>query len=177
MTEVLTIGHSTRSIEELVSMLQAHNVSTLIDVRSIPRSRYNPQFNTEVMGVSLGEHGLRYMRMPGLGGLRRTKATSPNMGWKNASFRGFADYMQAPEFEQALAELIHLAGCERVAIMCAEAVPWRCHRSLIADALLAHNISSEHIMSTTRRQPHSLTPFAKVCGCQVVYPAKGKEHG
>ncbi|MDE3099324.1 MAG: DUF488 domain-containing protein [Verrucomicrobiota bacterium] len=168
---VLTIGHSTRPIEEFIRLLQAHGVACLVDVRTIPRSRHNPQFNADSLPASLKAAGIGYRHMPGLGGLRHTTAASVNIGWRNASFRGFADYMQTPEFERALETLIKLAGRRQVALMCAEAVPWRCHRSLIADALLARGIRTEHIMSATRRQPHVLTPFAKVQGRQITYPA------
>jgi hypothetical protein len=133
-TIVLTIGHSTRAIEEFISLLQAHAVSRVADVRTVPRSRHNPQFDQDSLPNSLKKAGLGYVHMPGLGGLRHTKRDSLNVGWRNPSFRGYADYMQTPEFEQSLEELIQLAKQERIAIMCAEAVPWRCHRSLIADA-------------------------------------------
>jgi uncharacterized protein (DUF488 family) len=121
---------------------------------------------------SLKKAGLGYVHLPELGGLRRGRRDSPNMGWRNASFRGFADYMQTPEFAQSLEELIRLANHDRIVLMCAEAVPWRCHRSLIADALLVRGICTEHIMSATRRQTHTLTPFAKVRGTEIIYPAE-----
>lgn len=167
----LTIGHSTRSIEEFIRLLQAHEVACIVDVRTIPRSRHNPQFNADVLPVALKAAGIGYRHMAGLGGLRHTTAASVNTGWHNASFRGFADYMQTPEFERALETLIKLASRRQIALMCAEAVPWRCHRSLIADALLVRGISSEHIMNLTRRQPHVLTPFAKVRNRRITYPA------
>jgi uncharacterized protein (DUF488 family) len=171
-TIVLTIGHSTRAIEEFIDLLQAHAVSRVVDVRTVPRSRHNPQFNKDSLPDSLEEGGLGYVHMPGLGGLRHAKRDSLNVGWRNASFRGYADYMQTPEFEQNLEELIQLANQERIAIMCAEAVPWRCHRSLIADALLVHGIRTEDIMSPTIRQVHTLTSFAKVGGTTITYPAE-----
>jgi uncharacterized protein (DUF488 family) len=171
-TVVLTIGHSTRAIEEFIGLLQAHAVSRVVDVRTIPRSRYNPQFNQDSLADSLKKAGLGYVHMPGLGGLRHARRDSINVGWRNASFRGYADYMQTPEFEQSLEELIQLAEQEPVAIMCAEAVPWRCHRSLIADALLVRGIRAEDIMSPTRRQVHTLTHFAKVRGTTITYPAE-----
>ena len=154
-------------------MLQAHDVSFLVDVRTIPRSRHNPQFNSDALADSLKQSQIGYRHMSGLGGLRRPAADSMNQGWRNASFRGFADYMQTARFTQALDALIKLAKRQRVAIMCAEAVPWRCHRSLIADALLARGIPVEHIMSLSRRQLHSLTPFAKIHDGQLTYPADG----
>ena len=136
-TVVLTIGHSTRTLDEFIGLLQAHAVTRVVDVRTVPRSRHNPQFNQDSLPDSLKKAGLGYVHLPGLGGLRHAKRDSINVGWRNASFRGYADYMQTPEFEQGLEELIHLAKQEQIAIMCAEAVPWRCHRSLIADALTA----------------------------------------
>jgi uncharacterized protein (DUF488 family) len=169
---VLTIGHSTRTLEEFIGLLQAHGATCVVDVRTIPRSRYNPQFNKESLPHSLQKAGLGYVHLPGLGGLRHAHADSVNLGWRNASFRGFADYMQTPEFEQGLQELVQLATRERIALMCAEAVPWRCHRSLIADALLVRGIRTEDIMSPTRRQVHTMTPFAKVRGTVITYPSE-----
>jgi uncharacterized protein (DUF488 family) len=169
---VLTIGHSTRTIEEFIDLLQTHAVSRVVDVRTIPRSRHNPQFNKDSLPASLKNAGLGYVHLPGLGGLRHAKRDSINVGWRNVSFRGYADYMQTPEFEQSLEELIQLANGDRIALMCAEAVPWRCHRSLIADALLVRGIRTEDIMSPTRRQVHTLTPFAKVRGTMITYPAE-----
>ncbi len=171
-TVVLTIGHSTRTIEEFMGLLQAHAVSRVVDVRTVPRSWHNPQFNKDSLADSLGKAGLRYVHMPGLGGLRHARRDSINVGWRNASFRGYADYMQTPEFEEHLRELIELARKERIAIMCAEAVPWRCHRSLIGDALTVRGIRTEDIMSLTQRRLHTLTPFAKVRGTIVTYPAE-----
>jgi uncharacterized protein (DUF488 family) len=167
---VLTIGHSTRSLEDFISLLRAHGVTLVVDVRTVPRSRNNPQFNKTSLPKSLQKAGLGYVHLSGLGGLRHPVRNSVNLGWRNASFRGYADYMQTPEFEKALDELIQLANHDRIALMCAEAVPWRCHRSLIADALLARGIRSGHIMSPTRRQAHTLTPFASVDGTKVTYP-------
>ena len=169
---VLTIGHSTRTLEEFIGLLQAHGVTRVVDVRTVPRSRHNPQFNKTSLPRELKKAGLGYVHLPGLGGLRHAKRDSINMGWRNASFRVYADYMQTPEFEQGLEELIRLAKQERIAIMCAEAVPWRCHRSLIADALLVRGIRTEDIMSLTRRQVHVLAPFAKVRGTTITYPAE-----
>lgn len=169
---VLTIGHSTRSIAEFIRLLQLHAVTRVVDVRTVPRSRHNPQFNKDSLPLALEQAGLGYVHLSGLGGLRHAKRDSLNAGWRNASFRGYADYMQTPEFERSLEELIRWSNRDRVALMCAEAVPWRCHRSLIADALLARGIRTEDIMSPTRRQVHSLTPFAKVSGTTVTYPAE-----
>jgi uncharacterized protein (DUF488 family) len=169
---VLTIGHSTRTIGEFIRLLHAHGATRVVDVRTVPRSRHNPQFNKAALPRALKKAGLGYVHLPGLGGLRHAKRDSLNVGWRNASFRGYADYMQTPEFEQSLGELIQLANQDRIAIMCAEAVPWRCHRSLIADALLVRGIRAEDIMSPTRRQIHNLTPFAKVRGTTITYPTE-----
>jgi uncharacterized protein (DUF488 family) len=168
---VMTIGHSTHTLGEFIRLLQAHGATCVVDVRTVPRSRHNPQFNKACLPASLKKVGLGYIHMPGLGGLRHAKRDSPNVGWRNASFRGYADYMQTPEFAQSLEELIRLASQGRIVLMCAEAVPWRCHRSLIADALLVRGIRTEDIMSATRRQVHTLTPFAKVRGTAITYPA------
>jgi uncharacterized protein (DUF488 family) len=169
---VLTVGHSTRSLEEFIRLLQAHEATRVVDVRTVPRSRHNPQFNKTSLPRALKKAGLGYVHLPGLGGLRHAKRDSVNLGWRNASFRGYADYMQTPEFEQSLEELLGLANRDRIALMCAEAVPWRCHRSLIADALLVRGIRTEDIMSPNRRQVHTLTPFAKVRGAKLTYPAE-----
>ncbi|MCC6823197.1 MAG: DUF488 domain-containing protein [Verrucomicrobia subdivision 3 bacterium] len=169
---VLTIGHSTRTLAEFIRLLQAHEVSCVVDVRTVPRSRHNPQFNKASLPGSLKKASLDYVHLPGLGGLRHAKRDSRNVGWRNSSFRGFADYMQTPEFEQSLEELIQLVKQKRIALMCAEAVPWRCHRSLIADALLVRGIPTEDIMSPIRRTVHTLTSFAKVRGTAITYPAE-----
>ena len=169
---IMTIGHSTHTIEEFVGLLQAHGATCVVDVRTVPRSRHNPQFDKASLPQSLKKAGLGYVHMPGLGGLRRAKLDSPNEGWRNASFRGYADYMQTPEFSQSLDELIRLANQDRVVLMCAEAVPWRCHRSLIADALLVRGIRTEDIVSATRRRVHALTPFANVRGAAITYPTE-----
>jgi uncharacterized protein (DUF488 family) len=169
---VLTIGHSTRTLEEFISLLRVHGASRVVDVRTVPRSRHNPQFNEASLASSLKKAGLGYVHMPGLGGLRHAKRDSLNPGWRNSSFRGYADYMQTPEFEQCLDELVQLANQEQIVLMCAEAVPWRCHRSLIADALLVRGIRSEDIMNPNRRHVHTLTPFALVNGTTITYPAE-----
>lgn len=167
---VLTIGHSTRPIEAFVALLRAHLVTQLIDVRTVPRSRHNPQFNIETLPGTLAAANIGYAHAPGLGGFRHTTPDSANAGWRNLSFRGYADYMQTAEFAANLAGLIELARGDRVALMCAEAVPWRCHRSLIADALAVHGVVSCEIVSATRLQPHRLTPFACVRGVEITYP-------
>ena len=167
---IFTIGHSTLPLEQFLAMLQAHGIRQLADVRTIPKSRRNPQFAQDQLAVSLNAHGIRYVHLPGLGGLRHARRDSINTGWKNASFRGYADYMQTPAFGEHLAKLIELAAAAPTSIMCAEAVPWRCHRSLIADALTARRIQVEHIFSLTSRKPHTYTPFARIEGESVTYP-------
>lgn len=167
---ILTIGHSTRTLVEFIALLQANAVTCVADVRTVPRSRHNPQFNLDSLPASLSEAGIGYIHLPGLGGLRHSQRDSINMGWRNVSFRGYADYMQTPEFAQSLEELIQLAGKDRMVLMCAEAVPWRCHRSLIADALLVRGIHTGDIISSARVQIHTLTKFAKVCGTTITYP-------
>src|SRR5450759_3475572 len=169
---IMTIGHSTHTLEEFIRLLQVHGATCVVDVRTVPRSRHNPQFNKDSLPQSLQQAGLGYVHTPGLGGLRHAQRDSPNMGWRNVSFRGFADYMQTPEFAQSLEESIRLARQDRIVLMCAEAVPWRCHRSLIADALLVRGIRTEDIMSATCRQAHTLTPFAKVQGTAITYPGQ-----
>ncbi len=169
---VLTIGHSTRTLGEFIELIKAHGATRVVDVRTVPRSRHNPQFNKGSLQGVLKKAGLGYVHLPGLGGLRHAKRESINEGWHNASFRGYADYMQTPEFEESLNGLIRLANREQIVLMCAEAVPWHCHRSLIADALLVRGIRTEDIMSSTRRQVHALTPFAKVRGTRITYPAE-----
>jgi len=166
----LTVGHSTRTIEEFLSLLRAHGVEELIDIRTAPGSRRNPQFHREALRQSLERAGIGYRHMPELGGLRRAQPDSINTGWQNAGFRGYADYMQTPEFTEGIERLIELSREKPTAIMCAEAVPWRCHRSLVADALTARKIPVEHIMNATRRQGHKLTPYARVEGTRVWYP-------
>jgi uncharacterized protein (DUF488 family) len=169
---IYTIGHSTRPLSEFIDILTAHGIKCVADVRTIPRSRHNPQFNSDALETSLRASGIGYVHLAGLGGLRHAKKDSLNAGWENASFRGFADYMQTVEFEESLLKLIESAGNKKTAIMCAEAVPWRCHRSLIADALLVREIMVLDIMSRTSLKPHSLTLWAEVRGTKVIYPRK-----
>jgi uncharacterized protein (DUF488 family) len=167
---VFTIGHSTRPIEEFLTMLRSFEIAELADVRTIPKSRHNPQFNQEALRHSLGRNEIAYRHWPGLGGLRRPAKDSLNSGWRNASFRGYADYMQTGEFEQNLRELIKEAASKRIAVMCAEAVPWRCHRSLIADALTARGLEVRHIMTEDRANLHKLNPMAHLEGRHIRYP-------
>jgi len=168
--KVLTVGHSTRPIEAFIELIVAHGVTQLIDVRTVPRSRHNPQFNEDALPAPLAAANIGYAHASGLGGFRPTTPDSPNAGWRNLSFRGYADYMQTTDFAANLASVIELARTDRIALMCAEAVPWRCHRSLIADALLVHGVAACEIVSPKRLQPHKLTPFARVRGEEITYP-------
>ena len=168
---IFTIGHSTRTLKELIELLRAHGVRRVIDIRTIPRSRRNPQYNRETLGPALRSRNIGYVHMKDLGGLRHAKPNSRNLGWHNASFRGFGDYMQTAGFEGALKRAIKLAQLKPSAFMCAEAVPWRCHRSLVADALEARSIPVKHIMSASRANRHKLTSFARVRRRRVTYPS------
>ncbi|HEY6465714.1 MAG TPA: DUF488 domain-containing protein [Candidatus Acidoferrales bacterium] len=167
---IFTIGHSTHPWIEFRDLLRAHGIERVVDVRTVPRSRHNPQFNRDTLAAKLRGAKIGYVHLRKLGGLRHARANSTNTGWRNSSFRGYADYMQTPEFEQSLHRLIKLASQKRSAIMCAEAVPWRCHRSLIADALTIRKIPAFHILSAAKPRRHSLTPFAKVRGHSIAYP-------
>ena len=169
---VFTIGHSTRSLQEFIALLQPHGIELVVDVRTMPRSRRNPQFNRETLPQSLQASGIGYEHAAALGGLRRPRAHSINDAWRNSSFRGYADYMQTAEFAAAIEGLAETARRKRLAVMCAEAVPWRCHRSLIADALIARGLSVEEIISTNRTQSHQMTSFARVAGTTVTYPER-----
>jgi uncharacterized protein (DUF488 family) len=168
---VYTIGHSTRTLDELVEALRSFDVDVLVDIRTVPRSRTNPQFNRETLPAKLRNRRLRYRHLARLGGLRRPKPDSPNGAWRNESFRGYADYMLTPEFEEGLDALHELADGGTVALMCAEAVPWRCHRSLVADVLTARGAKVEHISSPARARRHRMTPFARRRAGRVTYPA------
>ena len=165
-----TVGHSTRQIDEFIDLLRAHEIRLLMDVRTIPRSRHNPQFNTDTLTLSLRDAGLQYRHLPELGGLRKPKKDSINDGWRNASFRGYADYMQTDEFRAAVDALRMFSSQEHTTIMCAEAVPWRCHRSLIADALVMRGWEVRHIISPESAAPHILTSFAHVEKGTLTYP-------
>lgn len=167
---IYTIGHSTRTIEEFTGLLAAQNIRQLIDIRSIPKSRHNPQFMREALEKSLRQSGINYVYLSELGGLRHAAKHSVNGGWRNASFRNYADYMQTDEFTHGIDALIQLAGQATSAIMCAEAVPWRCHRSLVGDALLLRHIEVLDIISQTSIKKHTLTPFAVVDGTHITYP-------
>jgi uncharacterized protein (DUF488 family) len=167
---ILTIGHSTRALDDFLDILRAHTVKRVVDVRTIPRSRHNPQFNQESLSQSLKDSAIDYVLMKQLGGIRHPKPDSPNMGWRNSSFRGFADYMQTQEFAESIDQLIGLAQNGQAAIVCAEVLPWRCHRCLIADALTIRGIQVEHIITIKKHTMHSLTRWAHVEGAQITYP-------
>lgn len=169
-TIVFTIGHSTRTLEEFVELLRSNGVKRVMDIRTIPRSRHNPQFNEDALGPALKKAGVSYVHLKKLGGLRHAKPDSVNLGWHNASFRGFADYMQTPEFDAGLERAMKLAETKPSALMCAEAVPWRCHRSLVADALLVRGFKVLDIVSGSAPSPHKLTSFARVHGTHITYP-------
>ena len=175
MLEIFTIGHSTRPIEEFVELLKKNGVEQLVDIRTIPRSRHNPQFEQTAMETSLPENGISYEYMKELGGLRSKAKHSVNMGWHNTSFRNYADYMQTETFTAGIEALIKKAKEKPTAIMCAEAVPWRCHRSLVGDALVVRDIRVRDIMNETSTKDHTLTSFAKVEGTKITYPTDGSE--
>ena len=170
MRAIFTIGHSTLPIEDFVELLRTNGVEQLIDIRTVPRSRRNPQFNRDALPQPLARAGIGYLHMPELGGLRHPRSDSRNGAWRNDSFRGYADYMQTSDFAAAIERLIELGGGKQTAVMCAEAVPWRCHRSLVGDALVARGITVEDIIGGARRQAHKMTPFAQVEGTRVWYP-------
>ena len=167
---IYTIGHSTRSLDDFVALLQQHGIAQLADVRTVPKSRRHPHFAGDALSKSLPAAGINYRHFSGLGGLRKPAADSNNRGWRHPSFRGYADYMQTPVFEAALDGLIEWAADRPTAVMCAEAVWWQCHRQLIADALVARGIEARHVMSAKAADVHTLTSFARVDGTRVTYP-------
>jgi uncharacterized protein (DUF488 family) len=167
---IYTIGHSNRSLDEFLNMLRGHQIHQLLDVRTAAGSRRNPQFGHAALSRALEVQGINYLRLPELGGFRKPRADSRNTGWRNDSFRGFADYMETTQFEEGLSKLLELAKAGKTSIMCSEAVPWRCHRSLIADALSVRGEEVRHIMSVIKADEHRLTPFAKVDGTEIWYP-------
>lgn len=171
MTTVYTIGHSTRQIDEFIDILAGYGAELLVDIRTVPRSRHNPQFESSALAASLAEVGIGYVHAADLGGLRSKSRDSANSGWRNQSFRNYADHMQTAKFKDAMARLVEAAESETTVIMCAEAVPWRCHRSLVGDALLVRGIGVTDIMSATNAKPHRLTSFAAVDGKDITYPA------
>jgi uncharacterized protein (DUF488 family) len=168
---VLTIGHSTRALEELIGLLRTHAVARLVDVRAFPRSRRHPQFNIDTLPDALSAGGIDYTHLQALGGRRRARPDSRNAAWREAGFRGYADYMETPDFARGLEDLLALAARQRIAIMCAEAQPWQCHRRLISDGLVARGIRVEHIMGPGERRVHEPPPFARIEGGRVTYPA------
>ena len=167
---VFTIGHSTRPLQDFIDLIAGYEIELVVDVRSVPRSRRNPQFNRETFPAALRAAGIGYEHAADLGGFRRAGPASPNAGWRNASFRGYADYMQTAAFIASLERVMELAQSRRLVLMCAEAVPWRCHRSLIADALVVRGIRVKEIVSAKRAQAHTVTSFAQVDGTAITYP-------
>jgi len=168
---IFTVGHSTRPIAEFVELLRGHGVEQILDIRTIPKSRHNPQFNSDALAAALHAAGIRYAHLKDLGGLRHPRRDSTNLGWRNANFRGFADYMQTEEFTAGLGQAVRLAEERPSALMCAEAVPWKCHRSLVADALGVRGVRVLEIVSAAPPKEHALTPFARVSDARVTYPA------
>lgn len=166
---IYTVGHSTRSLEEFMALLRAHRIDELADIRSIPQSRRHPHFSRDPLSRSLAAEGISYRHFPALGGMRRPRRDSRNRGWRHQGFRGYADYMEAPEFERGLDEFVGWAT-GTPAIMCAEAVWWRCHRQLTADALVARGFEVRHITSPHAATTHTLTDFARLAGRRVSYP-------
>ena len=172
---VYTMGHSTRTLEEFVELLQAYSINLLVDVRTVPHSRHNPQFNKEILPTSLKPHNIKYIHMPEIGGLRHPQRDSINLAWENSGFRGYADYMQTQEFTDNLLKIVALARENCLALMCAEALPWKCHRNLLSDALVVRHVKVEHIISKDSTINHHLTEFAHVEGTKITYPLYTKE--
>jgi len=170
MEPVYTIGHSNRPIDEFLDLLREHGIQQLLDIRTVPKSRHNPQFGQDQLPASLAAAGIGYEYIRSLGGLRRARKDTPNGAWRNASFRGYADHMQTEEFNEHVALVAGMAQGLRCALMCAEAVPWRCHRSMVADALTVRGVPVEHIINKGKTRPHTLTPFARVDGTRILYP-------
>lgn len=168
---VCTIGHSNRPLAVFLDLLTSNDIACVVDVRTVPRSRHNPQFGQDALPASLAARGIEYRYLKALGGLRHAAKDTPNTGWRNASFRGYADHMQTQEFADGMQELMEIAVERRCVLMCAEAVPWRCHRSMIGDALLIRDFNVEHIIGPKGRRRHTLTPFAQVDGERITYPA------
>jgi uncharacterized protein (DUF488 family) len=177
MEPVCTIGHSNRTIADFIGLLRQNGIACLLDIRTVPKSRHNPQFGQDQLAASLAAAGIEYRYMKGLGGLRRPHKDSPNAGWRNESFRGYADYMQTEEFAANVDAVIELGRATSCVLMCAEAVPWRCHRSLVADALLVRGVPVDDIIDARQRRPHKLTPFAHVEGLRITYPPEPDAQG
>ncbi len=167
---VYTIGHSTRSASEFAQILRAYRIELIADIRTIPRSRHNPQYDQHALNRLLANEGIEYVHLAALGGLKHPQKGSPNTGWRNASFRGYADYMQTQEFARAIDDLIARASRKTTALLCAEAVPWRCHRSLVGDALVVRHVDVQDILDEKHARPHQLTPWARVEGLKITYP-------
>ena len=173
MKKIYTIGHSTHTLEEFIKILQSFEIQHLVDVRELPGSNKYPQFNKENLEVVLPQVGIAYTHLPLLGGRRRVHKDSKNTRWHNASFRAYADYMETDDFEKGIAELIAIAEKENTAYMCAEALWFRCHRSMISDYLKAKGWEVEHIMAIDKEEPHSYTAPARIIGDKVVYYDEG----
>ena len=173
---VCTIGHSNRSLEEFVDLLRLNDIACVLDIRTVPKSRHNPQFGQDLLPASLAAAGIGYRHLAGLGGLRHPRKDSPNGGWRNTSFRGYADYMQTAEFAENVDAVADLARTTRCVLMCAESVPWRCHRSMVADALSVRGLRIEHIIGKQKPRAHALTPFARVDGTHIIYPPEQDDH-
>ncbi|MBI2832952.1 MAG: DUF488 domain-containing protein [Acidobacteria bacterium] len=169
---IFTVGHSTRSAEEFVRLLDTHHITRLADVRTIPRSRRHPHFAIEVLPDALAQAAIEYRHFPVLGGLRKPRPDSPNLAWRNESFRGYADHMATPAFADVIEEFLLFASASPTAVMCAEAVWWRCHRALLADALVARGVDVGHILGSEPPKPHKLSHFARTDGPMVIYPAR-----
>jgi uncharacterized protein (DUF488 family) len=172
---ICTIGHSNRSIDEFLGLLHANGIECVLDIRTVPKSRHNPQFGQDQLSESLFEVGIGYRYLAGLGGLRKPRKDSINSAWRNLSFRGYADHMQTPEFAANVEEVAALARSQRLVLMCAEAVPWRCHRSMVADALTVRGLHVEHIIGPQSPRPHTLTPFAQGEGTRITYQHEAGE--
>ena len=169
--KIWTVGHSTHRLDAFVALLTAHKITLLVDIRTVPKSRRHPHFNTDALAQSLPDHGIAYVHLPRLGGWRRAAVDSPNGGWRNASFRGYADYAMGEEFAKGLAQLRELAATQPVVMMCSEALWWRCHRRLVADRLVLAGDTVCHISSDGHASAHELTSFAVVgADGQVTYP-------
>jgi uncharacterized protein (DUF488 family) len=167
---IWTIGHSTRAIDEFISLLEENEIKLLVDVRAWPGSKRYPQFNKEALAESLNAHGIRYEHFPELGGKRKSKPDSRNTAWRNASFRGYADYMETEQFQKGIERLLEVAAeADPTAIMCAEAVWWRCHRSLIADYLKARGVEVLHVLGANKVEPHPYTSASRIVNGELSY--------
>ena len=168
-TRIWTVGHSTRGVEEFVEVLLEHQIEALVDVRSFPGSRRYPHFNKGELSETLPEGGIEYIHLPALGGRRKSRPGSKNIAWRNEGFRGYADYMETADFQQGIETLLDLSGMKRTAVMCAEALWWRCHRSLISDYLKARGVEVIHILSAGKSEPHPYTSAARIIDGRLSY--------